>query len=155
MIRALLVAAALAVAPVAALAQTLTVTNAEGRVITFTAETLAALPQGEATLGGKAVYVGAGLSAVLREAGVPQGPRLHGKPMQAFIVVTGKDGYRAVLSIAETDPSFRDAPIILADRMKTGPLTAEEGPLRLIIDADARPDRGVRQVESIKVVIAP
>ncbi|MBI5940884.1 MAG: molybdopterin-dependent oxidoreductase [Caulobacterales bacterium] len=155
MIRALIVAAALVLAPVAALAQSLTVTNAEGRVTTFTPEALAALPQAEAKLGSKAVYVGASLSAILREAGVPQGPRLHGKPMQAFIVVTGADGYRAVLSIAETDPSFRDAPIILVDRMKTGPLKPEEGSLRLVIDADARPDRGVRQVESIKVVVAP
>lgn len=155
MIRALLIAAALALAPVAALAQSLTVTNAEGKVTTFTPEALAALPQGEAKLGGKMVYGGASLTAVLREAGVPQGPRLHGKPMQAFIVVTGKDGYRAVLSIAETDPSFRDTPIIVADRTRAGPLDAKEGPFRLVIDADARPDRGVRQVESIKVVIAP
>lgn len=155
MIRALLIGVALVLAPVAALAQSLTVTNAEGRATTFTPEALAALPRAEARLGGKAVYVGASLSAILREAGVPQGPRLHGRPMQAFIVVTGKDGYRAVLSIAETDPSFRDAPIIIADRTKAGPLKAEEGPLRLVIDADARPDRGVRQVESIKVVVAP
>lgn len=155
MIRALLIAAALALAPVAALAQTLTVTNAEGKVTTFTPEALAALPQAEAKLGGKTVYVGASLSAVLREAGVPQGPRLHGKPMQAFILVTGKDGYRAVLSIAETDPSFRDGPIIVAGATKAGPLNDKEGPLRLVIDTDARPDRGVRQVESIKVVIAP
>ena len=86
---------------------------------------------------------------------MPQGPRLHGKPMQAFIVVMGQDGYRSVLSIAETDPSFRDAPIIIAGATKAGPLPEKEGPLRLVIDADARPDRGVRQVESIKVMIAP
>jgi hypothetical protein len=153
--RALLVAVALALAPVAALTQTLTVTNAEGRVTTFTPEALAGLPRAEARLGGKTVYEGVSLTAVLREAGVPQGPRLHGKPMQAFVVVTGKDGYRAVLSIVETDASFRDSAIILADRRKEGPLAAEEGPMRLVIDADARPDRGVRQVESIKVVIAP
>lgn len=153
--RALLIAVALALAPVAALAQALTVTNAEGKVTTFTSDALAALPRAEARLGGKTAYEGVSLTAVLREAGVPQGPRLHGKPMQAFVVVTGKDGYRAVLSIVETDASFRDSAIILADRRKAGPLTAEEGALRLVIDADARPDRGVRQVESIKVVIAP
>lgn len=153
--RALLIAAALALAPVAALAQSLTVTNAEGKVTVLSPEALAALPRAEARLGGKVVYQGVSLSAVLREAGVPQGPRLHGKPMQAFVVVTGKDGYRAVLSIAETDPSFRDGPIILADRLKTGPLAADEGPLRLVIDADARPDRGVRQVLSVAVVAAP
>ena len=153
--RALLVAAALVLTPVAALAQSLTVTNAEGKVTTLTPEALAALPRAEARLGGKAVYQGVSLSAVLREAGVPQGPRLHGKPMQAFVVVTGKDGYRAVLSIAETDPSFRDAPIILADRLKTGPLDPRDGALRLVIDADARPDRGVRDVMSVSVVAAP
>ena len=75
--------------------------------------------------------------------------------MQAFVVVTGRDGYRAVLSIAETDPSFRDAPIILADRLKAGPLEPKEGALRLVIDADARPDRGVRDVVSVAVVAAP
>ena len=60
-----------------------------------------------------------------------------------------------MLSIAEVDPSFREGPVILADRREAGPLTAEEGPWRLVISADIRPDRGVRQVESIKVVIAP
>lgn len=155
MIRALLLGLVLVLAPAAALAQALTVTNAEGRVTVLTPEALAALPQAEARLGGKTVYVGTSLSAILREAGVPQGPRLHGKPMQAFIVVTGKDDYRAVLSIAETDPSFRDAPIIIAGATKGGPLDAKEGPLRLVIDADARPDRGVRQVISVAVVAAP
>lgn len=155
MIRALLVAAALVLTPGLALAQALTVTNAEGKVTVLTPEALAALPRAEARLGGKTVYQGVSLSAVLREAGAPQGPRLHGKPMQAFVVVTGRDGYRAVLSIAETDPSFRDAPIILADRLKAGPLDPKEGALRLVIDADARPDRGVRDVVSVAVVAAP
>jgi hypothetical protein len=153
--RALLIAVALVLTPVAALAQALTVTNAEGKATVLSPEALAALPRAEARLGGKAVYEGVSLSAVLREAGVPQGPRLHGKPMQAFVVVTGRDGYRAVLSIAETDPSFRDAPIILADRLKAGPLDPKEGALRLVIDADARPDRGVRDVVSVAVVAAP
>ena len=61
----------------------------------------------------------------------------------------------SVLSIAETDPSFRDGAIIIASATKAGPLDAKEGPLRLVIDADARPDRGVRQVESIRVMMAP
>lgn len=155
MIRALLIAGAVALAPVAALAQTLTVTNADGKVTTFTAETLASLPRVTAKLGGKAEYEGVTLASVLREAAVPQGPRLHGKPMAAFVVVTGKDGYRAVLSLAETDPSFRAAPLILADRKSEGPLAENEGPLRLVVGADDRPDRGVRQVETVKVVIAP
>lgn len=155
MIRGLVLGVALALAPLAAFAQSLTVTNADGKVTTFTAETLKDLPRATATLGGKAAYEGVTLASVLREAGVPQGPRLHGKPMAAFVVVTGKDGYRAVLSLAETDPSFRDAAIVLADRKTGAPLSDGEGPLRLVIAADARPDRGVRQVVSVTVVTAP
>jgi len=155
MIRGLVLGVALALAPLAALAQTLTVTNADGKVTTFTPETLKDLPRATATLGGKAEYEGVTLASVLREAGVPQGPRLHGKPMAAFVVVTGQDGYRAVLSLAETDPSFRDADIVLADRKAGAPLADGEGPLRLVIAADARPDRGVRQVVSVTVVTAP
>jgi len=153
--RALLLAAALVLAPTLALAQSLTVTNAEGKVTTLTPEALAALPRAEARLGGKTAYEGVSLSAVLREAGVPQGRRLMGMPMRAFVVVNGQDGVRAVRSLAGTDPSFRAAPLILTDRLKSGPLAANEGPLRLVIDADARPDRGVRQVVSVTVVAAP
>jgi len=116
LIRALLLAAALVLAPVAAAAQTLTVTNGEGRVTTFTAATLADLPRGTAKLAGKTAYEGVDLTSVLREAAVPQGPRLHGKPLVAYVVVTGKDGYRAVFSIAELDPAFRPGAAILADR---------------------------------------
>jgi len=149
--RALLIALALVLAP----AQMVSVTNADGVITLLLPAGLADLPRAKATLGGKTVYEGVSLTALLKAAGVPQGPRLHGKPMQAFVVVTGKDGYRAVFSIAEIDPSFRDSPIILADRRESGPLAENEGPLRLVVGGDARPDRGVRQVESIKVVMAP
>lgn len=150
--RALALAAALVLAsPVAALAQSLTVTNAEGKPTTFTPETLADLPRADARLAGGGVYQGVSLGAVLREAGVAQGPRLHGKPLVAAIVVTGQDGYRAVFSIAELDPAFRSGAVILADRKADGALAGNEGPWRLVLDADARPERSVRQVTSITV----
>lgn len=155
MIRAILVAAALLLAPVAAAAQTLTVTNGEGKVATFTAETLADLPRGTAKLAGKTAYEGVELASVLREAAVPQGPRLHGKPLVAYVVVKGKDGYRAVFSIAELDPAFRPGAMILADRRVGAPLDDNEGPWRLVLDADVKPERGVRQVESITVTVLP
>lgn len=157
MIRALVVAAAVVLAPIAARAQTLTVTNAEGKVTTFTAETLAALPRAEASLrrGGKAVvYEGVTLAAILREAGVPQGPRLHGKPLSTTVLVQGADGYRAAFGLAETDPSVRTSAIVLADRKAGGALADGEGPWRLVVDADQRPERAVKGVAAIKVVPA-
>lgn len=155
MIRALLLAAAVALAPVAAFAQSLTVTNADGKVTTFTAQTLKDLPREQVPLAGKMVYEGPDFAAVLREAGVAQGPRLHGKPLVAYVVVKGKDGYRAVFSIAELDPAFTGRKIILADRRKDAALEANEGPWRLVLEADLKPERSVRQVESVTVVGAP
>lgn len=155
MIRALALAAALLLAPVAAAAQTLTVTNGEGKVTTFTTETLGKLPRGSAKLAGKTAYEGVDLVSVLREAAVPLGPRLHGKPLVAYVVVTGKDGYRAVYSIAELDPAFRPGAAILADRRVGAVLEDNEGPWRLVVEADGKPERGVRQVESITVTVLP
>ncbi len=155
MIRALVLVAALLLAPVVAAAQTLTVTNGEGKVTTFTAETLAGLPRGTAKLAGKTGYEGVDLVAVLREAAVPLGPRLHGKPLVAYVVVKGRDGYRAVFSIAELDPAFRPGAAILADRRVGAALDGNEGPWRLVVEADAKPERSVRQVESITVTVLP
>ena len=136
----------------------LTVTGLDGAVTTFTPDKLADLPRATASLrsGDKAApYEGVLLSALLKEAGVPSGPRLHGKPVASVVVITAADGYRVVLSLAEADASFRGGAIILADRKAGGPLDANEGPYRLVIDADKRPERSIRQVASIKVVPAP
>lgn len=156
--RALLIACAVALAPVAALAQTLTVVVPDGRETVLTAEALAALPRATAYLrqGEKATaYQGPTLTAVLREAGAPVGVRLHGKPLAAYVVVTGSDGYQAVLSIAESDAWFSESPVILADRKADGPLAADEGALRLVVAGDRRPERSVRVVVRVEVKAVP
>ena len=158
MIRAAVAAAALLLAPASALAQSLAVIVPDGRGVVLSPTALQALSQGEAKLGEgvKAVaYQGPTLSALLREAGVPGGARLHGKVLATYVVVTGSDGYRAVLSLAEIDGSLRDGSIILADRRTTGPLAENEGPYRLVVGPDKRPERAVRMVVRIEVVAAP
>ncbi|NBU27993.1 MAG: molybdopterin-dependent oxidoreductase [Caulobacteraceae bacterium] len=158
MIRAALIAAALFLAPATALAQSLAVIGLDGRETRLQPSALQALSQAEAKLGDgdKAVaYQGPTLSAVLREAGVPNGARLHGKILATYVVVTGSDGYRAVLSLAEIDGSFRDGAVVLADRRTTGPLAENEGPYRLVVGPDRRPERAVRMVVKIEVVAAP
>jgi hypothetical protein len=146
------------VVPVSPSDSVLSVTGLDGRVSSLTSADLADLPRAKAGLrsGVKATaYEGVLLSAVLKVAGVPSGPRLHGKPVASVVVITAADGYRVVLSLPEADASFRDGAIILADRKASGPLDANEGPFRLVIDADKRPERSIRQVRSIKVVPAP
>lgn len=67
----------------------------------------------------------------------------------------GGPGPRAVFSIAELDPAFRPGAAILADRRVGAPLENNEGPWRLVVEADAKPERSVRQVESITVTVLP
>jgi hypothetical protein len=152
--RALVLALVLSAAPALALADGVTVTNLAGAVTTLSPSQLADLPQGEATLheGAKATpYQGATLTAILREAGVPVGPRAHGAPMHAVVVVRGSDGYRITLSLAETDPEFRTGPIVLAGKKAGAPLDPREGPLRLVIGDDLKPWRAVKHVVAIDV----
>ena len=147
-------AAALALPPAAALADGIVVTNLSGAATTLSPAQLDDLPQGEATLheGAKAApYEGATLTSILREAGVPVGPRAHGAPMRAYVVVRGADGYKATLSLAETDPEFRTGPIVLANKKAGVPLDAKEGPYRLVIGDDLKPWRAVKHVVAIDV----
>lgn len=152
--RGLILAVALALAPCAALAQTLTVVGPDGKATEMTSDQLAALPRATANLNqgdAPTTYEGPTLTAILRAAGAPVGVKLHGKPLAAYVVVTGSDGYQAVLSIAETDPWFNIDPVIVADRRKDGPLAESEGNLRLIVGSDRRPERAVRMVVRIEV----
>ncbi|MDH4384760.1 MAG: molybdopterin-dependent oxidoreductase [Caulobacter sp.] len=158
MIKGALIAAALCLAPVAALAQSLSVIGVDGKETRLSPTALQALSRAEAKLGAgdrSVAYLGPTLTAVLREAGLPAGARLHGKILATYVVVTGSDGYRAVLSLAEIDASFRDGAVILADRRASGALAENEGPYRLVVGPDKRPERAVRMVVKIEVVAAP
>jgi DMSO/TMAO reductase YedYZ molybdopterin-dependent catalytic subunit len=95
------------------------------------------------------------LRALLDRLGVPAGHDIRGDALQLYVVAEGADGYRAVLALAELDPSFRDSPVLVADRRDGQPLAGTEGPLRLIVVSDKRPARWVRQVVRISVHRAP
>lgn len=155
--RALLAAALLTLAAPAC-AQDLTVVGLDGKSTVLTPAQLHDLPQATALLhaGDKATpYEGATLTGILREAGVPQGPRMHGDPMHAYVVVIGVDGYRVTLSLAEVDPEFRKGPVIVADAQGGAPLDEKHGPFRLIIGDDLKPWRAVHTVVRIEVRSAP
>jgi hypothetical protein len=155
--RALLIAALLILPPASVFAQSLTVVGLDGKETVLTAAQMATLPRADVVLqqGKPAIYQGPTLASVFREAGVASGPRLHGKPLVAYVVVTGFDDYRAIFSVAELDVWFREGAIILADRRIDGPLAENEATWRLIVGADKRPERAVRQVVRIEVRAAP
>lgn len=121
---------------------------------TLTAASLDELPRQTLTLtahGQTHVYEGPTLASVLERLEVPLGPRLRGEALKTYVVVRAADGYVVVFSLAEIDPAMSPTAVILADEADGAPLSAEEGPLRLVVEGDARPARSVRQVTAIEL----
>ncbi|MET0295398.1 MAG: hypothetical protein ABW042_10315, partial [Phenylobacterium sp.] len=113
----------------------------------LSAETMKGLPRESVQLAGKKTYEGPVLSYVLREAGAPGGAKLHGPAMRDYVVVRGKDGFAAVLSLAETDADFSDGLAILADTVEGQPLAERDRPYRLVVQGDKKGSRSVWAAE--------
>ncbi|HUZ12797.1 MAG TPA: hypothetical protein VMU93_08125 [Caulobacteraceae bacterium] len=125
-----------------------------GRTLILTPEVLAGARRAHATMvdhGAPHVYAGVELDPLLRMVGAPTGVMVHGAAVRDYLVVTGADGFRAVLSLAGTDPGVQPRPVILADRKDGAPLDARDAPFRLVVDGDRQPARSVRAVARIQV----
>lgn len=101
--------------------------------------------------GGGHTYTGAVVSDLLAEIGAPSETRLHGPPLDQVVIVKGRDGFIAVLAIAETAMSFKGQPVILADEEDGKPLNDKEGPYRLVIGGEIKPSRSVWGVVDIEL----
>jgi DMSO/TMAO reductase YedYZ molybdopterin-dependent catalytic subunit len=126
----------------------------DGRSAVVTSGPLATLPRQTLSLtahGETHVYEGPTLASVLERLDAPLGQRLRGEALKTYVVVRAADGYVVVFSLAEIDPAMSPTAVILADEADGEPLSAEEGPLRLIVEGDARPARSVRQVTAIEL----
>ncbi len=97
------------------------------------------------------VYEGAALADILARIGAPQGQALRGNELSNAVLITARDGYQITLALAETDPGMTARRVILADRIDGAPISAEDGPFRLIVEGDLRPARSARQVARIEV----
>jgi DMSO/TMAO reductase YedYZ molybdopterin-dependent catalytic subunit len=100
----------------------------------------------------KVKYEGVLLYEVLKRAGAPLDQQLSGKALASYVVAEARDGYQAVFSLAEIDPAFSDNRVLIADTADGRPLTASQGPLRLVVPADKKGARAVRMLEHISVV---
>ncbi len=97
---------------------------------------------------------GVGISDLLRmSGGLPA--ELQGAALASYVLVTSRDGYRVLYSLAELDPSPSNHRVVLADQCDGQPLSEEQGPLWLIAPEESQPVRWVRGVKSITVVAAP
>lgn len=136
----------------AASAQSVVLTSPDGVTRTLGAADLAALPRETLSLsahGQTHVYSGPSLASVLAAVDAPVGSALRGPALKSVVAVRAADGYVVAFSLAEIDPAMRSSRIILADREDDAAIGGEDGPLRLIVEGDARPARSVRQVTAI------
>lgn len=129
-----------------------------GKTLTITPAVLAGLDRETATMinhGAPHTYEGVRLTELLRLVDAPTGARVHAEAVKDYLVVTGGDGFRAVLSLAETDGSVQAHPTILADKMDGAPLTDHDRPYRLVVDGDKKPSRSVYAITKIEVKVLP
>jgi len=100
--------------------------------------------------GGVAEYEGVLLAAILARAGVPT-ESLRGPQASTVVVAEALDGYRAAFALAELDAAFSDRRVLLVDRKNGAPLSAEEGPFRVVMEGERRHSRWIRQVVCLRV----
>jgi hypothetical protein len=99
-------------------------------------------------------YEGVALADLLTKYGAPLGSALRGAALGYYVVGTGADGYKAVYSLAEVDPSFHGGDVLVVDTMDGKPLDARSGPLRLVSTEEQRPARGVRNLVALELKAA-
>jgi hypothetical protein len=99
-------------------------------------------------------YTGVRLADILARVKAPLSTNLRGPALANFVIATGSDGYKAVLALAEVDPSFHPGEVLVADEMDGKPLDAHNGPLKLVVTEDKRPARSVRNLVSIELKLA-
>jgi hypothetical protein len=97
-------------------------------------------------------YEGVLLHDVLAQGGVDFGKELRGKQLSTYVAAVANDGYEVVYALAEFDPTVMDSGIIVADKRDGQPLSAKEGPLRVVAPNDKRPTRCLKSLRELDVV---
>jgi hypothetical protein len=124
--------------------------------LTLTAADLCQMPRQDVTMleekNGKTVYTGVPLLEILKKANLPLGADLKGNALAICLVAGAHDGYQVAFGLAELDPAITGIQAIVADTREGQPLSAEQGPLRLVVASDKRGARSVRMLETLRGV---
>ncbi len=126
------------------------------RTVTYEPSEFARLPHQSVTVAEeqthkKEVYSGVLLSALLPLIGAPRGEDFSGPAFLQYLVAAGQDGFRVLIPLAETEPAFYPGVVLVADRLNGKPLSARDGPFKLIISRDRCASRWVRHLSSIEL----
>ena len=88
---------------------------------------------------------------LLAPLGVPHGENMMGPKVAKYVVATGSDSYKRVLSLGEVDPAFHPGMVLVADTLDGQPLGTKTGPFRLVVSEDRNQTRGVWGLVAIDV----
>src|SRR5581483_7642877 len=135
------------------------IVNESGQATRLWLDQLQTMPRAKAVVkeqsGESATYEGVPVVELLERAGLHFGRELRGPRLANYLLVGATDGYRVVFALPELDPALTDQLVLLADCKDGQPLSAKEGPLRIIVPHEKRHARWVRQVRSLRVLSAP
>ena len=126
--------------------------------LTLTAEDLAKMPRATASVesdGDTNTYEGVLLYDILVKAGWQFGHGMMGKAAPACIVLTAKDGFKAVFALAEIDPQFSGVKVLVADKENGLPLPNKYRPFRVISPQDKMRARSIYSLIKVEVVKLP
>ncbi len=96
-------------------------------------------------------FRGVRLATVISNAGLKLNAARKNDQLRKYIVFTASDGYEAILSWGEIDPTLGNAPILLAWEQDGQPLTGQNGAIRLVVPGDAHGARYVSGVVKMEV----
>ena len=129
------------------------VTGAVINGMTFDLAALKALPAITETVGGT-TYVGVSLWDLLNTTtGIVTDPAVKNDVLDKFVVATGSDGYKALISMGEIDPAFGDQPDLVAYEAD-GTLLDTNGFARLVVPGDVKAGRYVSNLINLQVFAA-
>ena len=139
----------------AARSSSLQVKGPSGLVLDLDQEALARLPAREIRAAThqerESTWKGVALRELLQRVDAPLDEKLRGRGLANVVRVTATDGYQVIFSIAELDAGFGNAEVLVAYQ-RDGELLKDDGSFRLVVPADRRAGRWVRNVARIEVL---
>ena len=100
-------------------------------------------------------FTGVSLWDVIGSAQPNYNADIKNDKVSMYLVITGSDGYQAVIALGDIDPDFGAQPILLAYEEKGQPITDKQGAVRLIVPGDKHGGRYVSGVVNISLRDAP
>jgi hypothetical protein len=127
----------------------------DGKATTLSVADLQAMPQTTVTVHNEhtkidETYTGVLLGDLLTKSGFPVDKTTHRKMLRSYLIAEGMDKYWVLYSVTEIEFSEHNGTVIVATSMGGKPL-GDDGQLKLIDSSDKKPQRWVRNLNTITI----